>query len=117
MLEATEDVGRRVLVAARAGGAVLLLGDHDVAHALEQTFDADVALGPRERRTRTRVHTVPERDVLPGVRAIQPELLGRLEAARVTVRGAVEHHYGRARRDVDTTDRRRHAGQAEVTLD
>ena len=37
------------------------------------------------------------------------ELVGPLEAARVAVRGAGEHHHGRAGRDVDAADGRRHA--------
>ena len=50
---------------------------------------------------------VPERDVLARVGAVELELVGVLEAARVAVRGAVEHHHGRAGRDVDAADGRR----------
>ena len=51
---------------------------------------------------------VPERDVLAGVRAVGLELVGRLEAARVAVRRAGEHHHGGAGGDVDAADGRRH---------
>ena len=78
----------RVVVAARIGGAVLGLGDRDVAHPVEDAFDADPALGPGERRARAGVDAVAERDVLAGVDAVGVELVGALEAARVAVRGA-----------------------------
>ena len=67
------------------------------------------AFGPRERRAGTGVDAVAERDVLARVRAVELELVGALEAARVAVGGAVEHHHGRAGRDVDAADRRRDA--------
>ena len=46
--EATEDPGRLVLEPARAGGAVVLLGEPDVAHPVEDALDAD--RGPRPGR-------------------------------------------------------------------
>ena len=52
---------------------------------------------------------VAERDVLARVRAVDDELVGVLEAARVAVRGAVEHHHRRAGGDVDAADRGRDA--------
>ena len=52
-----------------------------------------------------RVDAVPERDVLARVRAVDVGTRRALEAARVAVRGAVEHHQRRAGRDVDAADR------------
>ena len=70
------------------------------------------ALGPGEGRTGARVDAVPERDVLTGVRAVEPELGGVVELARVAVRGAVEHHHGGAGREVDAADGRRRPATA-----
>ena len=47
--DTAEDVGRHVVVAAGAGGAVLLLGDPDVVHPVEQALDGDASFGARER--------------------------------------------------------------------
>ena len=58
--------------------------------AVEQALDADAAPRPRERRARAGVRAVPERDVLPGVGAVDVELGRGVEAARVAVRGAVD---------------------------
>ena len=77
----------------------------------------DARLGARKRRAGARVGAVAERDVLAGVGAVDVELVGVLEAARVAVRGAVEHHHRRARGDVDAADGGRRARQAEVALD
>ena len=63
--------------------------------------EADVALGPRERAARARVRAAPERDVRPGVRTVDAELVRVLEPPRVAVRRAVEQHHRRAGRDVD----------------
>ena len=49
--------------------------------------------------------------------AVDDELVRVLEAARVAVRGAGEHHHRRAGRDVDAADGRRDARQPEVALD
>ena len=68
--DAAQDVGRHVLVAAGAGGAVLRLGDPDVVHAVEEPLDGDAALGARERRAGARVDAVAERDVLARVGAV-----------------------------------------------
>ena len=73
-LQAAEDVGRRVLVAAGAGRAVLGLGDPDVGRAVEEALEADPRLGAGERRAGAGVDAVPERDVLAGVGAVDVEL-------------------------------------------
>ena len=105
-LEPAQHVDRRVLVAARAGRAVLAFGDPDVGHAVEDAFEAHARLGPGEGRTDTRVDAEPEPEVMAAVGAVEAELGRRLEVARVAVRGAVVHHHGRARREVDAADRR-----------
>ena len=76
-------------------------------HAVEEALDADAGLGAGERRAGARVDAVSEREVLARVGAVDVELGGVVEVARIAVRGAVEHHHGRARRDVDAADRRR----------
>ena len=103
--QAAQDVRRRVLVAAGAGRAVLGFGDPDVGEAVEDALEADARFGARERRARTGVDAVTERDVLPRVRAVDVELVGVLEAAGIAVGGAVEHHHRRAGRDVDAAER------------
>ena len=60
---------------------MLGFGDADVGHAVEDPLQADASLRPGERRPRTRVDAVAERDVLPGVRAVDLELVRALEAA------------------------------------
>ena len=114
--EAAEDPGRLVVEAAVAGRAVVLLGEADVVHAVEDALEADAALGAGERAAGARVVAAPERDVRLRVRAVDAELGRALEAPGVAVGGAVEQHHRRARRDVDAADRRGAAGEAEVGL-
>ena len=96
---------------------VVLLGEPDVTHAVEDALDADAPLRPRQRAARARVDAAPEGDVGLGVGTVEPELGGRLELAGVAVGRAVEQHDGRPRGDVDAGDGRRAPGQAEVRLD
>ena len=72
--DTAQDVGRHVVVAAGAGRAVLLLGDPDVVHPVEQALDGDATLGARERRTGARVRAVTEREVLARVGALDLEV-------------------------------------------
>ena len=72
--DAAQDVRRHVVVAAGAGGAVLLLGDPDVVHPVEQPLDGDASLGARERRAGARVGAVAEREVLARVGALDLEV-------------------------------------------
>ena len=94
----------------------MLLGQADVPGAVEDALDADPALGPGQRAARAGVGTPPEGDVGLGVGAVGPELGGALELPRVAVGRAVEQHDRGAGGDLDTADRRRAAGQAEVGL-
>ena len=80
--DTAQDVRRHVVVAAGAGGAVLLLGDPDVVHPVEQSLDGDASLGARERGAGTRVGAVAEREVLARVGALDVEVGGMVEAAR-----------------------------------
>src|SRR4029079_15932014 len=115
--QAAQDVRRRVLVAPVAGRPVLRLGNGDVGQAVEQPLDAYPSLRAREWRAGTRVDPVAEREALTRAHTVDDEGIGVLEAARVAIRGAVEHHQRRARGDLDTRQRARDARQAEVTLD
>ena len=80
--EAAQDPGRLVAEAAVAGRAVVLLGQADVAHPVEDALEADPALGPGERATGARVGAAPERDVGLGVVAVDAELGRALEPPR-----------------------------------
>jgi len=51
-----------------------------------------------------KVGAVPERKVLPRVRAADDDLVRVLELARVSVRGTVQDHHRGARRELDTAD-------------
>ncbi len=94
----------------------MLLGEPDVAHAVEDAFEAHPALGARQRATGTGVRAPTERDVGLNVRAVDVELRRAFEAPGVAVGGPVEQHDGRPRRDVDAADRRGAPGETEVRL-
>src|SRR5262245_36403918 len=107
---------RLVVEAASAGGAVVLLGQSDVTHPVENALEAHPALGTRERSTGTRVNATPESDVGLGVGPVDPEVVWAIEALRVAIRGTVEEHDRRAGCDVDATDVGRLSRQTEVRL-
>src|ERR1700752_4799805 len=79
LAQAAEDERRGVGELTRAGRAVVLVGDADVAHAVEHALERDARLRSRERRARAGVHPVSERDVLPRVGTVDDELIGVLE--------------------------------------
>src|SRR5690242_14826812 len=83
LAEAAQHVGGVVLVASGLGRAVMLLGDADVGHPLEEADDRRVRLGACERCARTAVDPVPEREVVTTVGAVEPEFVGRVELPRV----------------------------------
>src|SRR4029077_17324886 len=112
-----EDPGRFVDEATRGWGTVVRLRETDVVHPVEDALQADAGFAARQRPSRAGVRAAPERDVLPGVRPVEPELGGALEVSRVAVRGAVQQHDRRARGDVDVADPGGPPGQAEVGLD
>ena len=104
--EAAEDPGRLVVEAPVAGRAVVLLGEPDVARAVEDALEADPALGAGQRTAGAGVGAPAEGDVGGGVRAVDAELVRALEPAGVAVGGAVEEHQRRAGRDLDAADGR-----------
>ncbi len=61
---------------------------------VEQPLQADARLGAGQRRTWAAVDPTAERQVLTGVLACGIEVVGLLEAARIAVGRAVEHHDG-----------------------
>ena len=77
--EAAEDPRRLVAEAPVTGRAVVLLGQADVAHPVEDPFEADPALGPGQRPTGARVGATAEGDVGLGVGPVGVELGGALE--------------------------------------
>src|SRR5262249_21321187 len=115
-LEAAQHVRGRVLVAARAGRAMLLLRDADVAQTVEQTLGADARLGAGQRRAGAAVDAEAEAEVLAPVRPIDPELGRIVEPARVAVRGCRKQHDDGAGRERDAADRRRDARETEGAL-
>src|SRR5262245_27639752 len=115
--EAAEDVRRRVLETAGAGGTVLGIRETDVAHAVEDPLEADPGLGAGERPARARMRAAAEGDVLLRVGPIDTERGRAFELARVAVGGTAEEHDGAAGGDVDIGDPRRAPGHAEVALD
>src|SRR4051812_43405694 len=80
LAQAPQHPGGCVLEAAITVGTVVLLRQPDVVHALQDALDADPALRARERCSRTRVVTAPERDVVHRVRAVDAEVGRALEA-------------------------------------
>ena len=68
---------------------MLVLRDPDVGGAVEESFDADPGLGPRERRAGAGVDTAAECDVTTGIWAGDVEFVGLLELAWMAVGGAV----------------------------
>ena len=99
------------------GRAVVLFGEPDVPHAVEDPLDAHPALHPGQGPPGAGVDAAPERDVDLGVRPVDPELVGALEQPGVTVGRAVEQHHRRPRGDVDAGHVGVPTGQAEVGLD
>jgi hypothetical protein len=83
VVETAEHPRRFVAEAARAGRAVVLFRQPDVARAVEDAFEADPGLGSRQRAARAGVRAASERDVLAGVGAVEAELGWALEAAGV----------------------------------
>ena len=61
--EAAEDPRRLVVEAAVAGRAVVLLGEADVVHPVEDALEADAALDAGERAAGARVGAASEGDV------------------------------------------------------
>ena len=70
-----------------------------------------------ERRAGARVDAVTEGHVLARVDAVDPELVGVVEAARVAVGGAVHHHERGSGRELDAADGAPDARQPELALD
>src|SRR6478609_5177538 len=115
--EPTQDERRNVAVVAVVRRTVLLLRDPDIGGAVQQPLQADARLGAREWGTWAAVDTAAEREVLAGVLARRVELVRPLEAARIAVGRAVDHHDGGARTQLATADGDRGARQPEVALD
>src|SRR5581483_10857532 len=115
--QAPQDPRRLVGEPACARRPVVLLGETDVAHAVEDAFKADATLGPRQWSARTGVDTTTEGDVVEGVLPVDAEIVRALEPPGIAVGGAVEEHHRRPRLDLDTADRGRPLGEAEVGLD
>ena len=113
-VEAAEEVGGQVLVAAGVGRAVGVLGDRDVGGAVEQAVDGDPALGPGQVGAGAVMDAVAEGDVVLGVGAVDVELVRVLEQARVPVGRPGQQQHRAAGGDVDAGDRRAPLGHAEL---
>src|SRR4051794_26128213 len=104
LVEAAQDEGRRVAEPPCARGAVLRLRYPDVAHAIEDPLEGDPPFGAGQWSAGAGVDASPEREVLPGVAPVQPELVGVLELSGIAVGCAVQHHDRRPGRDLDVPD-------------
>src|SRR5204862_3054589 len=82
----------------------------------EDALEADPALDPGQRATRTGVDAATKRDVVEGVLPVDLEVVGALEAPGVAVGGPVEEHDRRPGLDLDVADRRCALGEPEVRL-
>src|SRR3954463_11172864 len=94
----------------------MLLGQANVAGAVEDALEADPAFDPRQRSTRAGVHAASEREVRADRVSLDAELRGALELAWVAVGCAVEQHHRRTGGNLDVTDFRAAPGQPEVRL-
>ena len=94
--ETAEDPRRLVVEVAIAGRAVVLLGQPDVAHAVEDALEADAALGPGERAAGAGVNARARRRCAPGRWAGRGGTRAGTRSAGVAVGGAVQQHHRRA---------------------
>ena len=117
VVQAAQDPRRLVREVSGTRRAVMLVGEPDVAHPVEDPLDADATLGTRPAALRDRSATpTTEGHVLLRVGAVQPELLGTLEPSWIAIGRAVEDHHRRSRCDLHAADRGAAAGQPEVRL-
>lgn len=82
-MEPTQDVRRRVTVAALAHWTVYLFVDADIPHPVQDAFQRDPALDAGEGRTGTGVHAAREGDVLANVVPVEPEFMRVLETVGI----------------------------------
>ena len=94
--ETSQDVGRRVGVAAIAHRPVFGVIDPDIRHAIENPLQRNSALDPGERGAGAGVHAARERDVLADIAAVEPELVRTVEASGIAVDGTQRDHDGGA---------------------
>src|SRR3546814_17522862 len=114
MRQAAQEERRQITVAARTGRTVDFLGDADGAGVVEHAIEADDRFGARQRRTGAGMAAAAEGDMQARVVALDLELAGGFEPARIAVGGAVGDVQEGAGGDVDAADLRRLLRQAEV---
>ena len=95
--QAPDDPGLLVTEPSVARGAVVLLGEPDVAHPVEDALEADATFGAGQRATGAGVGAAAERHVVQGVGPIDSEVVGALEPAGITVGAPPGHCIARAR--------------------
>ena len=105
--EPAQDIGRNVLIATVAGGAVVRLTDPDVGGSVQQALDPDSGFGAGQRCAWAAVDSPAECQVLAGVLALRVERVRILEPTWVAVGCAVHHHQCGPGGDVGFTDGRR----------
>jgi hypothetical protein len=98
------------------GRAVRRLREPDVIQPVEDPVEADPRFGARQCLTRTRVDAATERHVIAGVRALDVELVGLVEVARVAIDRARHDHQRGPGRNGHAGQLGRPAGQAERRL-
>src|SRR5207248_7959474 len=112
----SKDPGLLVAEPPVARRTVVLLGEADVAQAVEDAFDAHAALGPSQGPARTGVGAAAEGDVIQGVLPVGAEVVWTLEPAGIAVGRSVEQHHRRPRLDLDAADGGGPKGKAKVGL-
>ena len=73
------------------------LDERDPLGSREQLLADDARLEPRERCPDAEVGPAPEAQVLLGMAAVEPQLVGRIDVRGVAVRGRPEQHQAVAR--------------------
>src|SRR6185312_3508026 len=85
LAEPPHDERQLVGVATGIGWTVVLLGDPDVGHSVEDPIQRDSALRTGERRTRAGMDAADERDLLAHVMTIGTECVGIFELTLISV--------------------------------
>src|SRR6185312_8104076 len=117
LAEPPHDERRLVGVATGIGWTVVLLGDPDVGHPVEDPIQRDSALRTGERRTRARMDAADERDLFAHVMTIGTECVGIFELTLISVARSGKEHDRRAGGHFDISNGRRRARHSEVSLD
>ena len=93
------------------------LGNADLAEAIEQPLETHAHFGAREWRAGAGMSAAPKPEMLFCLGPVEPKFGGAFEAARITIRRTDEDRDGGSRLDIETSNCRWNASQAEVAFD